>query len=336
MVTRQVLIVGGGAAGLAAAVELSRRSIPSVIVERSSALGGMSLDLACKGSPACVRCDACYPHDLRREASRSDLVRVLLDAEVESVLWSDHGAEVRVTSSQGPLAVEAGAVVLATGAVPYDPARDPRLHHGECADVLSSLEVERMLASTNRLTVPSTGLPPRDMAIVQCVGSRDVQRGVPYCSKACCKYAYKLGLRARSLHPDLQLTFYFMDWRPLEDPANALEDWSSRDPRVRLVRSRPAEVVPGARPALRYVDQDEDVKEESYDMVMLSVGMTPRSDNPRLAALFGITADAYCHLTSCIERVFIAGTCGGPKDLRESVEEGVSAAGRAARVLEVK
>jgi len=333
---RQVVIVGGGAAGLAASVELSRRGLFSTIVERSPTLGGRSLDLACKGSPACVRCDACYPHDLRREASRSDRANVMLRAEVEGVRWTPEGAEIMVSTPDGRAMLEARAVILATGSEPFDPGADPRLHSQECPDVLSSLEVERRLAAANRLTVPSTGRPPLDMAIVQCVGSRDVRRGAPYCSKACCKYAYKLGLRLRHLHPDLRLTFFFMDWRPLEDSRKALEAWAAADSQVRLVRSRPAEIIPGERPTLRYATPGESIEEKSFDIVMLSVGMVPCSSNPLLAELFGIGVDALGHLRSDRERVLIAGTSGGPKDIRESVEEGTAAAGMAARLLEVK
>ncbi len=333
---RQVVIVGGGAAGLAAAVELSRRGLASTIVERSPTLGGRSLDLACKGSPACVRCDACYPHDLRREASQSERVHVMLGAEVEEVRWTPDGAEMMISSPDGRTVLKAGAVILATGSTPFDPIADPRLHSQECPDVLSSLEVERSLAAVNRLTVPSTGKFPQEMAIVQCVGSRDVKRGVPYCSKACCKYAYKLGMRLRHLYPELRLTFFFMDWRPLEDAGKALDAWAAADSQVRLVRSRPAEVIPGERPILRYATPGESIEEESFDIVMLSVGMVPCAGNSRLKELFGIEMDALGNLRSDRERVLIAGTSGGPKDIRESVEEGTAAAGMAVSLLEAR
>jgi len=260
----------------------------------------------------------------------------MLRAEVEGVHWTSDGAEIMVSTPDGRAMLEAGAVILATGSEPFDPGADPRLHSQECPDVLSSLEVERRLAAANRLTVPSTGRPPLDMAIVQCVGSRDVRRGAPICSKACCKYAYKLGLRLRHLHPDLRLTFFFMDWRPLEDSRKALEAWAAADSQVRLVRSRPAEIIPGERPTLRYATPGESIEEKSFDIVMLSVGMVPCSSNPRLAELFGIGVDALGHLRSDRERVLIAGTSGGPKDIRESVEEGTAAAGMAARLLEAK
>lgn len=329
-----VLVVGGGAAGLAAAVELSRRGVPSTIVERAPVLGGMARQLACKGSPACVRCDACYPHDLLSEASRSNMVRTVTSSEVVDVERMDDGIEASVLTRDGQEKVRAGAVILATGALPYDPDVDARWHRPECPDVLSALEVERMLATTDRLVVPSTGQAPQDLAIVQCVGSRDVLRGMPYCSKACCKYAYKLGKRLRHLHPPLRIAVFYMDWRPLEDGMGTLERWASEDKMVRLVRSRPAEVVPGPKPSLRYASPDERITEESFDMVMLSVGQMPDRGNVLLAELFGIAVDDLGMLSSQRDDVILAGTCWGPKDIRESVEDGVAAAGRAMSRLE--
>lgn len=319
---------------MAAALELARRNIPSIVVERSPYLGGLSQQLACKGDPRCARCDACYPNDLRREADLHPLITTYTGAEVRQVEHQGNTIMMVVRTARGDEEVVAEAVVVATGALPYDADKDPRLHHFDCPDVLSSQDIERALVEKGDIVVPSTGKPPKDMAIVQCVGSRDVRRGMPYCSKACCKYAFKLGRHLRSLHPELKVTFFFMDWRPLEDGQNALEVWAAEDGLVRIVRSRPSEVLPGDRPMVRYSPPGDFVVEEGFDLVMLSVGLVPDPGNPDLARSLGIAVDPYGFLFSDRRNVLIAGTCSGPKDIRESVEDGVTAAGLAARVLE--
>ncbi|MBI0582770.1 MAG: CoB--CoM heterodisulfide reductase iron-sulfur subunit A family protein [Methanomassiliicoccus sp.] len=330
----KVLIVGGGASGLAAAVELSNRSVRSVIVERGPTVGGLANGLGCKGAPVCVRCDACRPADLRREAALSPLVRIMAGAVVIDAARNGRGYRATVETPEGLEHIDADAVILAVGAVPYDPDADPRLRHRECADILSSLEVEMALAGSERLVVPSTGAEPRDMAIIQCVGSRDVRRGAPYCSKACCKYGQRLGRRLRHLYPEMRLVFFFMDWRPLEDAPDALDAWAAGDERTVVVRSRPSEVLGGEHPVVRYATQGESVAEDAFDIVMLTVGMLPGDDNPRLAEAFGIGLDEHGFLVSDRGEVIVAGACGGPMDLRESIEEGIAAAGRAWRHLE--
>jgi heterodisulfide reductase subunit A len=264
---------------------------------------------------------------------RESSITPLLDAKVVEVEHRDQGLRATVRTGEWTVWVDAGAAIVATGAAPYDAGNDPRLHYGDCPDVLSSDDVERELVSTGGLKVPSTGQAPGEMAIIQCVGSRDVSKGAPYCSKACCKYAFRLAKHLRSLYPDLRLTFFYMDWRPLEDERDALERWAEEDGNVRIVRSRPAEVMPGNRPMLRYASLGEAVVEQEYDLVMLSVGMVPRPLNPELFDLPGIGRDEHGFLTSYTHRILMAGACSGPKDLRESMEEGVAAAGVVARRL---
>jgi heterodisulfide reductase subunit A len=239
-----------------------------------------------------------------------------------------------VSRKEGRETIVAGAVILATGAMPYDPSSEARLGHTECPDVLTSLEVERMLSSNEQLTVPSTGLVPKDMAIVQCVGSRDERHGAPYCSKACCKYGHKIGRRVRHLYADMSLTFFHMDWRPLEDPLDALGVWAAEDDKVRVVRSRPSEIVPGPRPVVRYTTIGESVAEDAFDLVMLTDGLAPLPDNGELAGAFGIRRDRFGFLVSDHEDTLVAGACRGPMDLRESIEDGIAAAGKAARTVE--
>ena len=330
---KHVLVIGGGAAGLSAAVELARRGIPTTVVERSPCLGGKAAELACKGAPHCVRCDACYIDRLISETQGSSLITILTGAELLKSRHREDGIEATIRHSGGIEQIATGALIVATGAQPYDPAQDPRFHTADCPDVLSADVAEMKLAATGGLNVPSTGRPPGDLAIVQCVGSRDVTRGAAYCSKACCKYAYRLGQHLRALYPDLRLTFFYMDWRPLEGDKGALERWVDSDDHVQTVRARPSEVVPGTRPALRYASPGEAVVEQEFDLVLLSVGLRPRPLDDGMASLAGLGRDEHGFLVSHAHRILMAGTCGGPKDLRESIEDGVAAAGLAAKRL---
>lgn len=327
---RRVAIIGGGASSLAAAVELSRRGIPSTVIEKGSHLGGLAHDLACKGSPSCQRCHVCAPYDLREEVTKSPLVRVIKDVERWTVDRSGSALEIITVGRSGSETTSVGAIIVATGAMPYHPDRDARLGHRECPDVLSSWEVEQALSANERLVVPSTGLPPKDLAIVLCVGSRDERHGTRYCSKACCKTSLKITKRVRYLHPETSVTVFFMDWRPLEDFPVAREAWDCQDPQVRLVRSRPAEILAGTRPVVRYVTTGEAVVEDNFDLVMLAVGMVPQPEQELVATSLGIRVNDIGFLESDQPEVIVAGSCGGPMDISEAIASGVAAAGKAA------
>ena len=135
------------------------------------------------------------------------------------------------------------------------------------------------------------------------------------------------------MYPAMRLTFFYMDWRPVDAGEATPEEWAAEDDMVRAVRSRPSEIRAAGRPEVRYATEADNLVEESFDIVMLSVGMIPRPDNPRIAEAFGIGVDEHGFLVSELEDVIVAGTCAGPRDLGESIEEGTAAAGRIAAFL---
>jgi heterodisulfide reductase subunit A-like polyferredoxin len=250
-----------------------------------------------------------------------------------------------VDLSAGPSTkrLQVGTVVVATGFTPFDPDLEPRLGHDQIPGVISSLEAERSLGISGRLDL-SDGSPPERLAFIQCVGSRDLKRGVEYCSKVCCKYSMGIGRMLRALHPDLAMTYFIMDWRPYDLESEDLRGWATIDPAIRVIRSRPSEIItsPTGDPVVRYTTQGEDIAEDEFDMVILSVGMTPSDDLEGLASLLELALSPQRFIDTDVERpaktsrpgIFAAGCCTGPKDIEESAMEGNVAAGEAASFLE--
>jgi heterodisulfide reductase subunit A len=113
--------------------------------------------------------------------------------------------------------VDVGAVILAPGVEPVDPMCRPEFGFGQFANVLTSIQVERMLSASGptggHLRRPSDGASPRRVAWIQCVGSRDLANGEPYCSSVCCMYAVKQALVAVEHDPTVQATIFFNDLR---------------------------------------------------------------------------------------------------------------------------
>ena len=328
----EVGIIGGGAAGLAAALELSRRRISSAVIDSGRHIGGLSRDLCCKANPVCQRCDACSPVDIRREVRKSPFVTLLSDSEVINVRGIPGSYVLSVQSSSGLSEIEVKAVIIAIGSPTFDAAIDARYRSTDCADGLTSRDLETMMIS-NDIHMPSTGKAPSSLAVIQCVGSRDAKHGAPYCSKVCCKYSLKLVKRIRKELPGIEVTFFYRDWRPSDRGYDKLAEYGREDG-VHVVRSRPAEVIADSRPLVRYATVEDEVREDPFDIVVLAVGLQPPPNSQKFAASLGLQCNQYGFFIKKGEGAYAAGCCTGPKDIRESVEEGIAAAGKAAAFLE--
>ena len=343
--SRTVAIIGGGVAGLSAAVQLAEKGIRPVIVESEPELGGKVKAYGCKGVRECVHCDVCLGVNLIKEVKRLGVER-FKGAKVLSLSGRPGRYRLRlsVDGSSSTRTLSAGTIIVATGAEPFDPSVEKRLSHGQIKDVISAVEVEHQIRASGKLLVPSTGMAPKSVAFVQCVGSRDLSKGSGACSKACCKYSWKMAQLLKRIDPETSILYLFMDWRPV-DAQDDIRSWAAGQKNVRLIRSRPSEVLLGedGRPVVRFAtDDDSIIEEEAVDLVILSVGMVPSAGSKELSHALRLEEDAQGFiLTSELDRhqtsrpgVYAAGSCTGSKDIRESAKDGERAAGAAARSLE--
>lgn len=344
---RKVLIVGAGTAGLSAAVSLSERGVPSILVERSEILGGRASGFGCKGITECVRCDVCLSLDRVKLAKREALIERVKGASLERLSGrpGDFRAELSSPGFEaGRRQSRVGAVICANGYEPFDAGQEARLGLGRVRGVVSATDVEGQLKRSGAIAVPETGRLPESAAFIMCVGSRDQRLGSQLCSRACCKYSFKMAQLLRAQRPGASITFHYMDWR-LNDPRENVRRWAAGQKGVELVRGRPAEVLEGedGRPTVRFASEgDQRIEERGYDLVILSVGIAPSADNAMLARLLGIELGPDGFMRSlpgdaCVSTragVFLAGCCQGPKDLTESAKDGAVAAEKAYQFLE--
>lgn len=227
------------------------------------------------------------------------------------------------------------AIVYATGIEPVDACEVGRLGCGTLDDVVSTVDAERMLNETGRLTRPSDGAPPKRVAVIQCVGSRSVKNGVDYCSKFCCKYATKISQLIMDTDPEVSLDFYFMDLRTLYEPQDEFKRWAKDKKTVRLIRSMPATVQAGKDGKLvvsASTETDTEVQENEYDLVLLSVGMRPQGASTELAGSLGISVDerGFARADAGLEAkgIHVVGAVSEPMDIEESAVKAASAATR--------
>jgi heterodisulfide reductase subunit A len=249
---------------------------------------------------------------------------------------------------EGCSEIEVGGVLLSPGFTPFDARLKGEFGYGFYDNVLSSIEFERMVSlagSTQaRLKRPSDGKPPHRLAFIHCVGSRDNNCGVGYCSSVCCMYTAKQVSVAKKLAPDLEVTVFYMDIRAFGKGFERYFDEVQNQPGVTYRRSMVSSVHQYQQShdlRLNYVAEDGSLREEDFDMVVLSVGFAPPEGFQKLGQALGIeqneygfavTSDFTPNLASR-PGVFVGGAFREPKDVPETVVEAAAAAGEVARLL---
>ena len=243
-----------------------------------------------------------------------------------------------------------GSVILAPGFKAFDPSRYTTYKYARNPNVVTSMEFERILSATGpyqgHLQRPSDGKTPKKIAWLQCIGSRDLnQCDHGYCSSVCCMYAVKEAVIAKEHGgSDLDCAIFFMDMRTHGKDFERYYDDARGKHGVRFIRSRvpTVDVVEGREDlVIPYVDEKGDVVRESFDLVVLSVGMETAPEMVELAQKLEIdlTEGQFCNthsfrpVTTSREGVYVCGAFQGPKDIPQSVIEASSAAAEAGAIL---
>ena len=244
--------------------------------------------------------------------------------------------------------LDTGAVIVAAGFVPFDARLKGELGYGRWPNVVTSLEYERILSAAGpfqgHIQRISDGKTPRRIAWIQCVGSRDSHIGQDYCSAVCCMYATKQAMITREHDHDIDTTIFYIDIRAHGKGFDRFYERSKSENDVRYVRSMVSRVIPNPEDdtlRISYATPEHHIQEETFDMVVLSVGLCPNPSAIRLAERIGIQLNEYGFCASdpldvvATSRpgIYVCGATQGPKDIPDSVQQGSSAAARATALL---
>lgn len=341
---QEVLIIGGGTAGLSAALGLSKLGIRSVLVEKHVSLGGYAAQYACKAASACVKCGACLVMEKIGRAATDPNIEVLTGSRIDHISRAG-GFESVITqvasdSRKRQQTRETAAVILACGFKPFDPENKP-YGYKRFANVLTNLDLERMLRQKSVPLRPSDGAAPARMAFVQCVGSRDAQLGHLWCSKVCCASALRMARLIKMRRPATEITFFYIDVQTFGQDFQRFYDEVREE--IHMIRAIPADVyrTPDDRLAVVYYDfKSEQSREEPVDMLVLSIGITPAADARDLATTVNLPTGTSGFIAVAANGgnpespgVFAAGTVCGPMSIAESIAAGERAAQAAAAYL---
>ena len=244
--------------------------------------------------------------------------------------------------------LDTGAVILAGGFELFNARLKGEYGYGRWPNVITSLEYERILSAAGpyrgHIQRISDGTPPRRIAWIQCVGSRDSHIGQAYCSSVCCMSATKQAMITREHADDIDTTIFYIDVRAHGKGFDRFYERSKSENKVRYVRSMISRVIPNPEDdtlSIAYATPTHRMREETFDLIVLSVGLCPNPSFVKLAQRLGIQLNAHGFCASdpldavitSRPGIFVCGVAQGPKDIPDSVQQGSSAAERATALL---
>ncbi|WP_459910822.1 FAD-dependent oxidoreductase [Desulfotomaculum defluvii] len=248
------------------------------------------------------------------------------------------------------LEINVGALILNPGFKPYDPKNLKLYGYGKYPNVVTSIQFERILSASGpfagHMVRPSDHKEPTKIAWIQCVGSRNERIGKGYCSSVCCMYSIKQAIIAKEhSHTPIDTTLFYMDMRT---PGKDFERYQNRaieEHGIKFMRSRIYQIdsSPDGNDDLmiRYADEKGLLHQENFDLVILSVGISPPEGAEELGTAANIELDQYGFCRSkdltpgCTSRdgIFVSGAFREPKDIPETVVDASAAAALASRLL---
>ena len=231
--------------------------------------------------------------------------------------------------------IKVGAIVLSPGYEVFDPKVRGDYGYGTIENVVTSLDFERLLCATGphegEILRPSDKTHPHKIAWIHCVGSRQVlDGGNSYCSSVCCSYIQKQVILSKDHNADTEAVIFHNDIRSYGKDFERFYQRAENLNDVRFIRSYVSigrECPDTKNVTIRYATNDDGVKEETFDLVVLGVGLNPPADAHRIARQFGIELNehGFCktHPTNPIQTtrpgIFVGGAFQRPMDIPEAV-----------------
>lgn len=333
-VIKSALVIGGGMAGISAALEIADMGFRTYLVEKTGRLGGKALKLGL--SPTGRSYDN-YIKKYIEDIEKNPFVEILLNTEVKSIdgYVGNYSTTVRTGNEENE--IKHGVVIVATGAKEYEPKE---YLYGSKANVITQLELEGLLRDGR---LDADGI--KNVVMIQCVGSRDGQR--PYCSRVCCNQAIKNATVLKEMDKDTNVTVLYRDIRSYG--LNEINYLKARKAGVQFVHYEP-----DSKPQV--LDENEKLMITAYepilgkeitieaDLLVLSSAIEPETEKNKVIAQMlkvplnqeGFFLEAHAKLRPvdfATEGVYLCGLAHAPKNLKESITQGKAAAARAATVI---
>ncbi len=325
----------------------------------------------CTGCTTCVEyCPVQYPDIFNQEISKNKAVHIYFAQAIPLITYIDESClylkekkcaictavcknnAIDFNQKEEEVELKVGAIILAPGFEPFDPKVREEYHYGKFQNVVTSMDYERLMCATGpyegEILRSSDKKHPHKIAWIQCVGSRQViPGGKSYCSAVCCTYTQKQVILTKDHDAGAECTIFHNDVRSYSKDFERFYQRTERLPGIRFIRSYASiirEDPETKNVTIRYSTPEEGMKEEEFDMVVLSIGLTPPSDHKTLADKFGIELNAhdFCktdpwHPTETSRPgIFVSGAFQGLMDIPESVFTASGAGSQCGELLDYR
>jgi len=315
-------------------------------------------------------CPVEYPDQYNQGISKNKAVHIYFSQAVPLITYIDESClylkekkcgicvgvcqnnAIDFTQKPEKVGIKVGAIILSSGLEPFDPKVRDEYCYGKFENVVTSMDYERLLCSTGpyegEVLRASDAKHPHKIAWIQCIGSRRVTPGDnSYCSAVCCTYTQKQVILAKEHDLEAECTIFHNDIRAYGKDFETYYQRAEQLPGVRFIRSYASivrEIPESKNVIVRYATSDEGVKEEEFDMVVLSVGLNPPADQENLAEMFGIELNShgFCQampanpMETTTPGIFVSGAFQGPLDIPESVFTASGAVAQCGELLDFR
>jgi heterodisulfide reductase subunit A2 len=329
------------------------------------------LESKCTGCAVCVEyCPVKYPDQYNQEISKNKAIHIYYSQAIPLISYIDEESclylkgktctvceavckndAIDFNQTEEKVEVKVGAIILSPGFEPFDPKLREDFGYGKFENVVTSMDYERLLCATGPYegdVLRASDLShPHKVAWIQCVGSRQVKEGGnSYCSSVCCTYSQKQVILTKDHNAEAECTIFHNDIRSFGKDFERFYERTENLPGVQFIRSYVSVVKEDPvtkNITVRYATEDG-VKDEEFEMVVLSVGLNPPTGFKELADKFGseLNAHGFCKtnpvnpIETTRPGVFISGAFQGPLDIPESVVTASGAGSQCGELLDYR
>jgi quinone-modifying oxidoreductase subunit QmoA len=280
-----------------------------------------------------------YPHEMAYPPLHVLDREALSEADAATLTEVCPSGSIDLDMKEEEIIVEVGAVIVATGWRPYDATKLDNLGFGQFENVITNVMMERLASASGptagEILRPSDGKPPKNVAFVQCAGSRD-ENHLPYCSAVCCTASLKQARYLREKNEDAKITVFYIDIRTIGRLEKFYYDMLD-DANVSFFKGKVAEISENTDTGDLTLAAEDTIAGEkpdlSFDLVVLATGVVPNTADEKIP--FDLEYDEYGFLdgTTGIEGVFAAGCATHPCDVSRTTKEATAAALKAIQCL---